>query len=123
MAGIYAAGGACAVSVVPDPDHFGGDPADLERVRPAGLPVLRKDFIVDPYQVLESALLGADAVLLIARLLDARRLAHLMEEARRGGPGAPGGGQDEADGGTRLLYTSEPAAEPPCGELGGGRIL
>lgn len=102
MAGIYAAGGACAVSVVTEPDHFGGDPADLERVRPAGLPVLRKDFIVDPYQVLESALLGADAVLLIARLLDARRLAHLMEEARRVGLEALVEVNDEADVETAL---------------------
>ena len=78
----YAAGGAAALSVVTEPDHFHGDPADLARVRPLGLPVLRKDFILTRYQLLESAVLGADAVLLIARILPARELARLLRAAR-----------------------------------------
>lgn len=102
QARLYAAGGACAVSVVTEPDHFGGDPGDLERVRGAGLPVLRKDFVIDPYQVLESALLGADALLLIARLLTAGRLAELLAEVRAAGLEALVEVNDEADVGVAL---------------------
>lgn len=77
----YASGGAAALSVVTEPDHFGGDPADLGRVRPIGLPVLRKDFILSRYQLLESVVLGADAVLLIARILTTEQLAGLLADA------------------------------------------
>ncbi|PZN13215.1 MAG: indole-3-glycerol phosphate synthase [Bacillota bacterium] len=77
----YARGGAAAISVVTEPDHFHGDPGDLARVRPLGLPVLRKDFILSRYQLLESALLGADAVLLIARILPPVELGRLLREA------------------------------------------
>ncbi|HEX6988851.1 MAG TPA: bifunctional indole-3-glycerol phosphate synthase/phosphoribosylanthranilate isomerase [Bacillota bacterium] len=93
----YGAGGACAVSVVTEPDHFGGDPADLERARAAGLPVLRKDFVIDAYQLLESVLLGADAVLLIARILAPRQLVGLLAEARELGLEALVEVNDEAD--------------------------
>ena len=78
----YAAGGARAISVVTEPDHFHGDPGDLARIRPLGLPLLRKDFIIDRYQLLESIVLGADAVLLIARILSEEALATLLAEAR-----------------------------------------
>ncbi|HEY8393470.1 MAG TPA: indole-3-glycerol phosphate synthase TrpC [Thermaerobacter sp.] len=77
----YALGGAAAISVVTEPDHFHGDPGDLARVRPLGLPVLRKDFIFSRYQLLESACWGADAVLLIARILTAGQLERLLREA------------------------------------------
>lgn len=77
----YARGGASAISVVTEPDHFQGDPRDLARVRPLGLPVLRKDFILSRYQLLESAVLGADAVLLIARILAPGDLERLLREA------------------------------------------
>lgn len=85
----YEAGGAAAVSVLTDRDFFGGALADLERVRAAvSLPVLRKDFVVDPLQVWEARAAGADAVLLIVRILDDARLADLQALARELGMAA-----------------------------------
>lgn len=84
LARAYETGGAAAISVVTEPDFFSGDPAWLAAVRGAtSLPVLRKDFIVDERQLYETALFGADAVLLIQRIVDQRRLAGLLELARR----------------------------------------
>lgn len=78
----YQEAGAAAISVVTEPDFFGGDLAWLPRVREVvQLPVLRKDFIVNERQVLETAAAGADAVLLIQRLLPAAELAGLLQLA------------------------------------------
>ncbi|MDD4101235.1 MAG: indole-3-glycerol phosphate synthase TrpC, partial [Kiritimatiellae bacterium] len=67
----YAAGGAAALSVLTDKPFFKGSSADLKCARDVvGLPVLRKDFIIAPYQVYESCAMGADAILLIVRILD-----------------------------------------------------
>jgi indole-3-glycerol phosphate synthase len=69
LASAYAAGGAAALSVVTEPDHFQGSLEDLRAASSVGLPVLRKDFILDELQVLESRAWGSDAVLLIVRAL------------------------------------------------------
>ncbi|MBK5219040.1 MAG: indole-3-glycerol phosphate synthase TrpC [Thermoleophilia bacterium] len=79
----YERGGAAALSVLTDEPHFGGSLEDLQAARAAcGLPIIRKDFIVDPYQLYEAAVHGADAVLLIVRALDEEDLRRLYEEAR-----------------------------------------
>lgn len=83
----YAAGGAHALSVLTEADHFGGAPRDLARTAVAGLPRLRKDFLLDERMVLESALLGADAVLLLAVCLEGTLLAELRGLAREVGLG------------------------------------
>lgn len=78
----YQHSGAAAVSVLTEEDHFRGSLADLsDVVRTITLPVLRKDFIFDPYQVDEAKVYGADAVLLIAAMLNDQEMAGLMERA------------------------------------------
>lgn len=78
----YERAGAAAVSVLTDRRYFAGSPDDLQAVRRAvGLPVLRKEFIVDPYQIHESRALGADAVLLITGAVPADDLAALARLA------------------------------------------
>lgn len=69
LAASYRRGGAAAISVLTEPDHFRGSMEDLGAVREAGIPVLRKDIIIDPLQIFESRAWGADAVLLIVRAL------------------------------------------------------
>ena len=78
----YERGGAAALSVLTEEAHFGGSLEDLRTAREAcDLPILRKDFIVDPYQLYEAAVYGADAVLLIVRALDGAQLEVMHSEA------------------------------------------
>ena len=79
----YERGGAAAISILTEGRNFGGSLDDLREARAASaLPILRKDFIVDPYQLYESAAAGADAILLIVAALEPRALAALYGEAR-----------------------------------------
>jgi indole-3-glycerol phosphate synthase len=83
LAQVYEAGGAAALSVLCQETSFGGSPDHLEAVcAVTSLPVLRKDFISDEYQVAEARALGADAVLLIAAAVSAHRLMELLGYAR-----------------------------------------
>jgi indole-3-glycerol phosphate synthase len=84
LARIYAAGGAAAISLVTEPDHFRGELEWMDRVRPiVPLPLLLKDFVIDSYQLLDAAVRGADGVLLLATLLSETELQRLVGEAKR----------------------------------------
>lgn len=79
VAKAYEEGGAAAISILTDGPHFGGSLSDLEKVSESvSIPVLRKDFVLDPVQVLEARAAGADAVLLIVHILDDARLHDLL---------------------------------------------
>ena len=86
LASAYADGGAGAVSVLTEADHFQGSTRHLEAVHdvmyPREVPVLRKDFVFDPYQVYESRAHGADAILLIVSILSPEMLAELLQLAQ-----------------------------------------
>jgi indole-3-glycerol phosphate synthase len=84
IAAAYQRGGAAALSVLTDESFFAGSLGDLETAREAAaLPVLRKDFTIDASQILEAAAHGADAILLIAAILDERRIRDFREAAAR----------------------------------------
>ena len=78
----YMQAGASAISVLTDEKYFGGKNKDLETIRHFNYcPILRKDFIVDPYQIIEARSIGADAILLIATVLTAAEIKEFSELA------------------------------------------
>jgi indole-3-glycerol phosphate synthase len=81
----YAAGGAAACSILTEPARFDGDLAHLrlaaDTLRPHGVPAMRKDFLVDPYQLLEARAHGASGALLIVRMLPRQRLVEMLDVA------------------------------------------
>lgn len=83
LARVFAAGGAAAISLVTEPDHFKGDLRWMDAVRPeVTLPLLLKDFVLDSYQLLDAAVRGADGVLLLASLLSETEMQRLIGEAK-----------------------------------------
>lgn len=87
LATTYADNGAAAISVLTNVDHFQGSIEHLEAVHkvanPRSVPVLRKEFIFDPYQVYEARAYGADAILLIVAMLTPKRLTELLELSQK----------------------------------------
>ena len=85
-AGAYVAGGASAISVLTEPAHFHGTLTDLRAVATSvGVPVIRKDFVCDPYQIWEARAAGASAVLLIVAALPDEQLVQLLAETTDAG--------------------------------------
>jgi indole-3-glycerol phosphate synthase len=79
LARLYQANGAAAVSVLTETHYFKGDPEFIRQIRPVvAVPILRKDFILEPIQVYETAALGADALLLLVNLLELGQLRALL---------------------------------------------
>jgi len=78
----YTANGASCLSVLTDRDFFGGSADDLQKARVNNIPILRKDFIIDEYQLLEARAMGADVILLIAACLTPDRVQELAFFAR-----------------------------------------
>ncbi len=86
VAGEYEANGAAAISVLTDREYFGGSLEFLRRIKATvSIPVLRKDFIVSEYQIYESYVAGADAILLIAEILEEQQLRDFYTLAREQG--------------------------------------
>lgn len=78
----YTKAGASGLSVLTDVDFFGGTDTDLQRARATNeFPILRKDFVFDPYQIIEAKSIGADAILLIAEILNKSEIAELSKVA------------------------------------------
>jgi len=114
----YARGGAAAVSVLTEPSRFDGSLEHLRQaaavLAPLGLPAMRKDFLVDPYQVLEARAAGAGGVLVILRMLSERRILDLMDVAAEHGMFVLLEAFDEVDlGMARELLTPRPAPREP----------
>jgi len=104
----YAAGGAAAISVLTEERRFGGSLDDLRAVRAAvDVPLLRKDFLVEPYQVLEARAAGADLVLLIVAALDDDTLRRLHDQARELGMAVLVEVHDEAEAARAVALGAE----------------
>jgi indole-3-glycerol phosphate synthase len=106
----YAAAGAAAISVLTEERYFRGRLEDLEPIRAAvDVPLLRKDFLFDPYQLIEARAWGADAVLLIVAMLDSRQLADLHAAA--------------TSLGLDVLVEAHTAAEIECAAAAGATVI
>jgi indole-3-glycerol phosphate synthase len=103
LARVYTEGGAAAISILTHMASFGGRPEHVQAARLAThLPILRKDFVTDPYEVGEARAAGADAVLLIVAALDRHRLAELLSVTRGRGLAALVEVHDESEVDTAL---------------------
>lgn len=113
----YAYAGAAAVSVLTEPERFGGSLEDLRTAAGAlhdeGIPAMRKDFLVDPWQVLEARVAGASGVLLIVAMLDDPTLAEMVATAREHGLFVLLEAFDEADLERVARHLPEAAGGPP----------
>lgn len=85
VTGAYTKFGASGLSVLTDTKFFGGAAADLQRARINHIPILRKDFMIDEYQILEAKAMGADVILLIAACLSPQRVKELASFAKQTG--------------------------------------
>lgn len=85
VTGAYTKYGASGLSVLTDTKFFGGTPADLQRARVNDIPILRKDFMINEYQILEAKAMGADVILLIAACLSPQRVKELASYAKHTG--------------------------------------
>jgi indole-3-glycerol phosphate synthase len=110
IAGEYKRGGAAAISIVAEPEFFGGSREWIARAsRASGLPVVMKDFVVETSQIMVGIAAGADAILLLASLLDATQIANFIDILNRFGCDALVEVHDEdelqraIDGGARLI--------------------
>jgi indole-3-glycerol phosphate synthase len=109
IASEYARGGAAAISIVTEPEFFRGSRDWIARAKTAGLPVIMKDFVVAPSQITNGIAAGADAILLLGSLLDARRIREFIGLADAYGCDALVEVHDEeeltraVDGGARLI--------------------
>lgn len=81
----YAQNGASAISVLTDEKYFGGSNEDLEKARQNHIPILRKDFIIDKYQIVEAKSIGADVILLIAACLSPSEVQQFASTAKESG--------------------------------------
>lgn len=112
----YAEGGAAAISVLTEPERFGGSLDDLGRAAcaawSAGVPVMRKDFLVDAWQVLEARAAGAGGVLIILAMLDDASVGELMAAAREQGLFVLLEAFDEADLARAAAFAAEGADAP-----------
>ncbi len=119
----YARGGACAVSVLTEPNEFKGELAHLQdaaaQLKPAAIPGMRKDFVTDPYQVLEARAAGAGGILVIVTMLDDATVRSLVESARECGLFVLLEAFDPADLERLAPYDRAPRADDPAPILAG----